>query len=305
MSCPPIQADLQGKTVVVTGASSGIGLAAAQQLAGLGALVLLVCRSRERGEAAQAQVAEAGAATPQLFLADLAEPEAVRRVCTDILQAHPRIDALLNNAGFMGYPKRTLTEEGIEATLATNHLGYARMCLGLMPALRAAASASGEARIANVSSATHRMASARRNWSDWAFAEGYAPMRAYARSKLMNVVFTRELARRLQGSGIAVNALHPGMVYTGVARTWPRWFRILFEVGRPFMASPEKGARTSVYVVASPALAGKTGGFYGRCREEKSAHWSGEEEAQRLLWTDTARWMGVDENWTDTSEMAR
>lgn len=303
MACSPLQEDLSGKTMVVTGASSGIGLAAAESLARQGAQVLLLCRDQARGEAARAQVA-AAAAQPELYLADLAEDEAVAQACTKILEAHPRIDVLLNNAGFMGYPERRLTPQGIEATLNTNHLGYARMVRGLLPGLKAAASASGEARIANVSSATHGLRSARKNWPDWGFDQGYAPMRAYARSKLMNVVFTRELALRLKSYGIMANALHPGMVYTGVARTWPRWFRTLFEIGRPFMASPEKGARTSVYVAASPALAGKTGAYYGRCREEKSAHWPEEQAAQRLLWTDTARWMGVDENWTEWSEKA-
>jgi NAD(P)-dependent dehydrogenase (short-subunit alcohol dehydrogenase family) len=270
----------------------------------MGATVLLLCRDAARGEAALQQVRAAASVEPQLYLADVADGEAVRRACTAMLQEHPRIDALLNNAGFMGYPQRRLGPLGVEATLDTNHLGYARMCLGLLPGLKAAAAASGEARIANVSSATHRMAGARKNWSDWAFDSGYAPMKAYSRSKLMNVVFTRELARRLEGSGVTANALHPGMVYTGVARTWPRWFRIVFELGRPLMASPEKGARTSVYVVASPDLAGKSGGFFGRCRAEKSAHWPEEETAQRMLWADTARWMGVDENWTDWSETA-
>ena len=307
---------LADQTAVVTGASSGIGLVTAQSLAAMGARVLLVCRSPERAAAAQASVA-AGATgpAPEIYLADLSRPEEVRDMTVRMVSDHPEQHILVNNAGFLGNPNRIETPDGMEITVATNHLGYVGMAAGLLPALRKGAAANAAktpaanagttipvslhgARIVQVSSAVHRMKSARFDPDDLAFEDGYSGIGSYARTKLMNVLFTRELANRLQGTGITVNALHPGTVYTGVARTWPSWFQAVYRLGRFVMIDARKGARTSIYLASSPAVAGQTGGYYVRCKPAKSAQWDGEPALREALWDKSAVLLGLSPNWT-------
>jgi len=287
--------ELWDRNVVVSGASGGIGEVTACELAARGARIIMVCRSAERTEISRQKIAAvATGASPEVYLADLSLMHEVVSVSAAIREAFPIVHVLVNNAGFMGYPVRTLTTEGLEATFATNHMGTYGLTYGLMDSLRAAGSG---ARIVTVSSAVHRWPLARFDIADLNFEKSYSAFAAYARSKLMNVLFTRELARRLVGTGLTANSLHPGVVDTGIARTWPAWFRALYGVGRVFMISAQKGARTSVYLAADAAASRFNGEYFVRCKPARSAGWGGAVALQEALWARSAALLGVDKDW--------
>src|SRR5512138_2008750 len=276
MSAP---APLAGRTAVVTGASSGIGVPTAVGLARLGASVALVARDRAKGEAALAAVRAASApgATPRLFLADLGALAQVRRLAQELLAALPRIDVLVNNAGAM-HARRKESAEGHELTLAVNHLAPFLLTNLLLPRLRASA----PARVVTVSSEAHRLGPL--DLDDLESRRGYSPMKVYGRSKLANVLFANELARREDGTGVTSNSLHPGVVATGFGRNDPGWMRVLVTLGRPFLMSPAKGARTSVWAASAPELAGVTGRYFKDRREVAPARFALDPEAGRRLW---------------------
>src|SRR5512138_1786959 len=276
MSAP---APLAGRTAVVTGASSGIGVPTAVGLARLGASVALVARDRAKGEAALAAVRAASApgATPRLFLADLGALAQVRRLAQELLAALPRIDVLVNNAGAM-HARRKESPDGHELTLAVNHLAPFLLTGLLLPRLRASA----PSRVVTVSSEAHRIGPL--DLDDLESRRGYSAMRAYGRSKLANVLFANELARRVAGGGVTSNSLHPGVVATGFGRNDPGWFRLLVTVGRPFLATPEKGARTSIHVSAAPELAGVTGRYFKDRQEVAPAPFARDEDVAQRLW---------------------
>lgn len=261
--------ELAGKTAVVTGATSGIGKAAAEGLARLGARVVIVARDPSRGEAARAALGpDAG-----LVLADLSRPAEVRRGAGEIAATCPRVDLLLNNAGAF-FRERHVTPDGLEATFATNHLAYFLLTNLLLGRLAAA----GTARVVNVASEAHR--GARLKFDDLEMAAGYSGFKAYGKSKLMNVLFTYELARRAP-AGVTANAVHPGVVATGIVRDTPGPIRFLWGL---VFKSAERGARTSLHVCASPALEGVTGKYFEDCRERRSSPESYDEDAARRLW---------------------
>jgi NAD(P)-dependent dehydrogenase (short-subunit alcohol dehydrogenase family) len=269
---------LLGKHVVVTGASGGIGLHTATGLARLGASVSLVARDRARGEAAlEATRAAAAGGAPSLFLADLVSLAQVRRLAAELLAALPRLDVLVNNAGAI-HMTRKESPEGHELTLAVNHLAPFLLTRLLLPRLRASA----PARVVTVSSEAHRLGPL--DLDDLEARRGYAAMRVYGRSKLANVLFANELARREEGGGVASNSLHPGVVATGFGRNDPGWMKVLVTVGRPFLTSPAKGARTSIHVAASPDLAGVTGRYFKDRRPVAPAPFARDEGVQRRLW---------------------
>ncbi len=271
-------AALLGRTVVVTGASSGIGLTTAAGLARLGASVALVARDRAKGEAALAAGREASAGgTPSLFLADLGSLAQVRRLAGELLAAVPRIDVLVNNAGAV-HATRKQSADGIELTLAVNHLAPFLLTELLLPRLRASA----PSRVVTVSSEAHRMGPL--DLDDLQARRGYSAMKVYGRSKLANVLFSNELARREAGSGVTSNSLHPGVVATGFGRNDPGWFHVLVTLGRPFLTSAEKGARTSIHVAAAPELARVTGRYFKDRREIAPASFARDEAVQRRLW---------------------
>jgi NAD(P)-dependent dehydrogenase (short-subunit alcohol dehydrogenase family) len=271
-------APLLGKHVVVTGASNGIGLHTATGLARLGASVALVARDRARGEAALAATREASAGgAASLFLADLASLGQVRRLGAELAAALPRLDVLVNNAGAI-HVTRKVSEDGHELTFAVNHLAPFLLTALLLPRLRAAA----PARVVTVSSEAHRMAPL--DLDDLQAERGYGGMKVYGRSKLANVLFANELARRLDGDGVTSNSLHPGVVATGFGRNDPGWLRLLVTVARPFLVTPEKGARTSIHVAASPELARVSGRYFKDRREVAPAPFARDAGVQRRLW---------------------
>jgi NAD(P)-dependent dehydrogenase (short-subunit alcohol dehydrogenase family) len=270
---------MQGKTVVITGSNQGIGKASALILGSLGARLVLVCRNGDKGRAAVADIERAGSRDVELFVADLSSQADIRRVASEILAKHDRIDVLLNNAGVL-VPTRRTTVDGLEETFAINHLGYFLLTERLLAAIRASA----PSRIVNVSSEAHR--SAKMRWDDPQFKNGrYSALGAYGQSKLANILFTRELARRLEGTGVTANCLHPGLVATGFGRTYGGWFSTLIKFAKPLMIRPEDGARTSVYLASSPDVATVTGKYFDKCKERQPSAAALDDRAPARLWT--------------------
>jgi NAD(P)-dependent dehydrogenase (short-subunit alcohol dehydrogenase family) len=275
------------KTCVVTGASSGIGLAAAAGLAARGARVLMICRSRERGEAAAARIrAEAGSGSVELLLADLSSQAEVRRLAGEILEGCPELHVLVNNAG-VALLRRSETVDAIETVFATNHLAPFLLTNLLLERL----ARSGPARIVTVSSALH--ARARIDFDDLEGRTRWSGMRAYNQSKLANLLFTYELARRLEGTRVVATALHPGVVATGLGRRNGPAIAALLRLTRPFMISPERGAATIIHLASAPEIEGLSGSYFARSRPARSSPESRDEEAARRLWKVSAQMGGI------------
>jgi NAD(P)-dependent dehydrogenase (short-subunit alcohol dehydrogenase family) len=244
-------------TVVITGASDGIGLESARQLAALGHRVVMVGRNPDKTRAAAASVAaEHPDAVVETALADFASQDSVRALAADLLARCERIDVLVNNAGTV-FDKRTVTDDGIEATFAVNHLGGFLLTELLLDRILASA----PARIVLTSSTGHYQGTL--DFDDLGFESGYTIMRAYGRSKLANVLHTRELARRLDGTGVTVNCLHPGTVATSIWGGAPWWARTVLALAkRIVMVSPSEGGRRITFLAVGPEVEGLTGGYY-------------------------------------------
>lgn len=271
---------------VVTGATSGIGKETAVALAKGGATVALVCRTRDRGEAALAEIRRrAGHDAVSLFVADLSSQRAIRAVATELQAALPRIDVLVNNAG-LALRDRLLTEDGFENTFAVNHLAYFLLTRLLQPTLLASA----PARVVNVSSEAHRWGSI--HFDDLMGEAAYDGWKAYAQSKLANVLFTYELARRLDGTGVTANCLHPGLVGTAFASRGPALIRILSRLARPLLRSPANGAATSVYLASAPDVARVTGQYFAGRRARRSSQASYDRALAARLWGVSERLVG-------------
>lgn len=249
---------MRDKKVLITGASSGIGLAMAVELAKLGACVLMVSRDPERARAAQARVAEAATwARPVILLANLSSQADVRRVAREVRAATPHLDVLVNNAG-AAFRARQLSVDGIEKTLATNHLAPFLLTTLLLDRVRAAPAG----RIVNVTAGLHSRAI---DFENLQLEHSYGPLRAYAQSKACNILFTYELARRLEGTGVTVNCFDPGPTETSFGRTAGGAMHLLQRtVGMlGILHSAEVGARTGLYLASSPDAAAMTGKYYG------------------------------------------
>lgn len=271
---------MSGQTALVTGATGGIGLATAVALAGLGARVGVVGRDEKRTAAAvQAVSAVPGSGGADGFLADFSDQREVRALAAEVLAAYPRLDVLVNNAG--GYwSDRHVSADGLEWTFAVNHLAPFLLTSLLEERLRESA----PARIVTVASDAHR--AGRIEFDDLQAERGYAGMRAYAQSKLANILFTRELARRLSGSGVAAYSVHPGTVRTGFAREDAgRLFGLVLRAGALLMKSPEQGAQTSVYAASSPELVGRTGEYLAKSRVAKPSARAQYDVAAARLWS--------------------
>lgn len=276
--------ELRDRTVLVTGASAGIGRATAGQLASMGARVLLASRSRERGEAARASIAERvpGAST-ELLLADLASQDGVRSLAAQVLTATDRLDVLINNAGVFtrGYQA---TPDGLETQFAVNHLAP----FLLTNLLRERLAESAPARVITVSSEAHKRG--RIDFDDLQGKERYSGLKAYAQSKLANLLFNRELARRLGGTGVTSNALHPGVVATGLLFDSFRPLKLL----RPLLRTPEQAARTTICLAAAPALERLTGLYFIDCEPARPSVAARDDAAARRLWQISAELTGID-----------
>ncbi len=293
---------MRGKVVVITGATSGIGQVAAEKLAGMGARLVLVARDKARAEGALTRLrAVSPGVAHSVHYADLSRVAEMKRVAADIAAAEPRIDVLINNAGAL-FNSRQVTEDALELTFALNHMAYFVLTHGLRDRLLVSA----PARIVNTSSDAHQVA--KLDFDDLQSENGYHPpfrewirvggasgFKVYARSKLANILFTRELARRLAGTGVTANCLHPGFVATRFGdesggfvshaiRLWKKLFAI----------SPEQGAETLVYLTSAPEVANVTGGYFYKCRPATPAAAAQDDIAARRLWLETARLAGLE-----------
>ncbi|MBF5043017.1 SDR family oxidoreductase [Aggregicoccus sp. 17bor-14] len=278
---------MAGRVCLVTGATGGIGLEAAKALARQGATLVLVGRDAARGEAALQAVRDAApGVSAELLLADLSRQKDVRALAAAFLQRHEALHVLLNNAGAI-YEKRQVTEDGLEATFATNHLSY----FLLTHLLRGALEAGGDARIVNVASRAHQRA--RLDLDDLQAERRYSGMRAYANSKLANILFTQALARRLRGGRVTANSLHPGVVRTGFGRNNAGAIGHVFRLFAPFFLTPEEGAKTSVYLASSPEVSGVSGEYFARCRRMRPSRAAQDEALAEKLWAKSAQLTGV------------
>ena len=284
----------QSKVVVITGANAGIGFATAMGLAKQGATIVLVCRNRERGQAALRAVAEAGAATPLLFVADLSAQAEIRDLSAGLHEQLPRIDVLINNVG-AAFANREFTVDGIEKTFALNHLAPFLLTNLVLDLIHK----SQQGRIVTL---TAGMPGSPRNFLDNLQGErSYHQFTAYRASKIGNILFTYELARRLGGTRITANCVHPGPVKTEFTKKAGGFLSRMSKILRFIMKSPEAGARTPIYLATSPEVAGTTGGYFVNGKQKRTAaitydravaarHWEISENLTSLNAAGTAKW---------------
>jgi NAD(P)-dependent dehydrogenase (short-subunit alcohol dehydrogenase family) len=274
---------MKGKTIVATGATSGIGEAAVLALAGQGARIVIVARDEARGRATMQKIeAKAPGLGHRLYLADLSSIAETRKVGAAIVASEPRIDVLINNAGAL-FSNRRVTPEGVELTFALNHMSY----FVLTEALRERLIASAPARIVSTSSTAHQ--GAKLDFNDLQSANGYGGLKVYGRSKLANILFTRELARRLAGTSVTATCLHPGVVKTRFGESSGGFAGLLIPFLRPFFISPEAGADTIVYLASSPDVVGMTGGYFAKRTLTEPSAAARDDAAAKRLWIESEK----------------
>ena len=275
--------DMAGKVVVITGGNTAIGKEAAVALAGRGAQVVITSRNEERGRSARQEIAErSGNDSVDVMPLDLASFRSIRSFAADALDRFDHLDVLVNNAGLILY-RRAETQEGFEETFGVNHLGHFLLTDLLLERLRAGA----PSRVVVVSSGAHKGARRGLDFDDLQSERKYRWAKAYSKSKLANIYFTRELARRLDGTGITVNALHPGFVRSEFGRGgdlggiygWGIKY-----VASPFAISPEKGARTTIYLASSPEVADVSGGYFFKSKPATPSAVAQDDDAASRLW---------------------
>jgi NAD(P)-dependent dehydrogenase (short-subunit alcohol dehydrogenase family) len=276
-------ANMSGKNVVITGGNTGIGKEAAVGLAEVGANVVITSRNEERGRAARDEIAErSGNQTVVVMPLDLASFRSIRSFADDVLDRFDRLDVLVDNAGLI-HRRRTETEEGFETTFGVNHLGHFLLTDLLLDRLRA----SSPARVVVVASDAHKGARRGLDFDDLQGERRYRWSNAYSKSKLANIYFARELARRVDGSGVTVNALHPGFVRSDFGRggdLGPVYGWGIKYLAGPFAISPEKGALTTIYLASSPEVDGVSGGYFSKCKPATPSAAAQDDAAARRLW---------------------
>jgi NAD(P)-dependent dehydrogenase (short-subunit alcohol dehydrogenase family) len=283
---------ISGKTCIITGGNSGIGKAAATALARMGALVIIVSRDQAKGEAARMEIVRTSGAKNEavsLMVADLASLGSVRKLAADFLQTKRPLHVLVNNAGLI-LGKRTVTVDGLETTFEVNYLSHFLLTSLLLGTLKTDA----PSRIINVSSDAHT--GGHIDFDDLQEEKGYGVGKSYSQSKLAQILFTHELAERLQGTGVTVNAVHPGVVATNWGTRSAGPFGIGVRLAHPFMMSPEKGADTVVYLASSPDVAGVTGKYFTKRKVVESSKESMDEQAAKRLWDVSLKLAGLEKD---------
>jgi NAD(P)-dependent dehydrogenase (short-subunit alcohol dehydrogenase family) len=281
---------MKGKVVVITGATSGIGEVAAQRLAAMGARIVLVARDAARAQKTLMRLANRGGGgsgiAHSVHYGDLSIIAETKRVAAEIAAAEPRIDVLINNAGAL-FSAREVTADNLEKTFATNHLAYFALTLGLRERLFAAS----PARVVSTASDAHKGYTL--DFDDLQASKGYSAIRAYGRSKLCNILFTRELARRWSGKGVTANCLHPGFVDTRFGDGSGGFLSRVVRVAKTFAISPEKGAETIVFLASSPDVA-LSGEYYYKCRPATPTAGARDDAAAERLWVESAKIAGIE-----------
>jgi retinol dehydrogenase-14 len=279
---------MTGRTVLVTGGTGGIGKATAAGLAAMGARVAITGRDRGRAETAAGDIRLDRGTPVDVFVADMSAAAEVRRLASEVLQALPRLDVLVNNVGGF-WNTRHLTVDGLEHTFALNHLAPFLLTHLLVDRLVESA----PARVVTVSSDAQRLG--RIDFADLQGERSWSGQRAYNQSKLANVLFTYELARRLRGTGVTATVLHPGIVLTGFGAEDPgRIQRVIMPLAPLVMKTPEKGALTSIHLASAPEVEGVTGRFFANRKPRRSSRRSYDEADARRLWEVSARLVGLD-----------
>ncbi len=276
---------MNGKVCIVTGANSGIGKETARALLSQGATVVMMCRNLQKAEAAKGEIDPDGRAS--IIPLDLESYDSVRSAAATFLEAHDRLDVLVNNAGLY-VPGHRLTADGHEATMQINHLGP----FLLTHLLREVLARSAPARVVTVASVGHMLG--RIDLADFhTQRRRYLASRVYGDSKLANILFTVELARRLDGTGVTANCLHPGAVGSNFAQAESNWLGGLMKLGRHFILSPAKGARTSIYLATSPEVAHVSGRYFVRNQQARPSRAARNADMARKLWDLSAHLVGV------------
>ena len=280
---------MNDKLILVTGSNTGIGFATALELARSGATVIASARDAEKGRRAVEEMRRrTGNEKVELLVGDLGSMAGVHRLADDFLDRWDRLDVLINNAGLI-LSRRSETEDGFETTFAVNHLAPFLLTHRLLGRLKD----SSPSRIVNVASRAH--VRARLDFDDLHNRRLYRSMDVYSQSKLANILFTRELARRLEGTGVTANCLHPGVVRSdlGASGDMGGFFRLGWLLVQPFFLSPEKGARTSIYLAQSPDVSDVSGEYFDNCRPSKSSSRSRNLGDAERLWTVSAELCGI------------
>jgi retinol dehydrogenase 12 len=278
---------LKGKEIVITGATDGIGKVTARELARAGANVTIVARNPAKGERVARDLRAAGGESVHFVQGDLSSQKSVLGAAEALKGRLDRLDVLINNAGAI-FQRRELTDDGIERTFALNHLGYFLMTAQLLDLLKA----SGAARIVNVASAAHQ--GVKLDLADLQNTKSYSAWRSYQRSKLANIYFTYELARRLKGSPVTANCLHPGFVASRFGDNNTGFTRLIFGLAKSVAAiSEEDGAKTSIYLAGSPDVAEASGQYFDKCKPVRSSAVSYDEGVARELWQASERLAGI------------
>lgn len=276
-------AAMQGKTVLITGGNTGIGKHTAIALAKLGAKVVFTSRNQRKGDVARAEIRGAlGSQSVDFMVLDLADFASIERFAAEFLRKYERLDVLVLNAGLV-LQSRSTTKQGFETTFGVNHLGHMLLTQLLLERVKASA----PARIVVLASDAHRGAPKGLDFDDLMGERKYDGWKAYCASKLANILFTRALAKRLAGTGVTVNAVHPGVVATefaGADDMTSKPLRFVMALVRPFLLSAEQGARTSIWVASAPELDGQTGGYYAKCKPGKQTRAAQDEVAAEKLW---------------------
>jgi len=272
-----VETSLKGKTVLVTGGTNGLGLVTARELARMGAQVTIISRNAEKCAAVAEAIKTATGNPVEFIAADLSTLAGIMQAAATFKQRHTHLHVLVNNAGAL-FARRQLTSDGYEMTFALNHLNYFLLTILLLDILKASA----PARIVNVSSHAHEGASL--DFDNLQGEKHFSGMQAYGQSKLANILFTYELARRLEGSGVTVNALHPGFIATGFARNNGIFYNLGMKVIGLFIRKPDQGALTSIYLASSPEVEGISGKFFVDCKAVDSSPLSYDQALAQKLW---------------------
>lgn len=281
--------NLNNKVCLITGANSGIGKATAKDLARRGCYIVMLCRNEQKAEAAREEIIEqTGQTGVDILLADLSIQHDIRKAADEFHEKFEELDLLINNAGMIASGRQE-TVDGVEKTFAVNHLAPFLLTHLLIDALESASSA----RVINVSSEAHRTAAHAFDLDDLQLRNEFSPMKAYGLSKLCNIMFTYELAKRTADTSITANALHPGVVRSRLTSEASWFMYLLFAVGKPFMKSPKKGAETSIYLATSSEVKDISGRYFKDKKEIQPADIAYNDELTEKLWQVSAELTGL------------